>query len=106
MKQTELVDATDDRVLASGSSEIRVDRARELVVLFAEVTTSKDVDDFLSGVTDDCVVQYAEFPIMRGKDELRPFVERLFSPNLHVFVCRKSLRCLSGNLIGGTWITE
>ena len=106
MKQRELIDATDDEVLASGPSEISVDKARELVATYEKVTTSKNVVAFLSGFTDDCIVQYGQFPIMRGKDELLPFVERMFAPNLHDFVCRKSLRCLSGNVIGGTWTAE
>jgi ketosteroid isomerase-like protein len=106
MIQTELVDHTDDTVLAAGPSGISVQEARDLVKLFAEVTTSKNVDDFLSGFTEDCVVHYGEFPVMRGKAEFRPFVEQMFSDRLQSFVCRKSLRTLNGNVIGGTWIAE
>ena len=87
MKQTELVDGTDDAVVASGVSDISLAEARRLVALFADVTTSKDVERFLGGFTDDCVVQFGHFPTMRGKQQLRPFVESMFSPRLKDFVC-------------------
>ena len=103
MQQTDLADRTDDDVIASGVSDITLQQTRDLVKLFAEVTTSKNVDDFLSGFTDDCIVYYGEFPVMTGKAQLRPFVEQMFSPRLENFVCTKSLRTLNGNVIGGTW---
>jgi len=80
-----------------------VQQARDLVALLAKVTTSKSVDDFLAGFTDDCVVQYGEFPVMIGKSSFRPFVEQMFSPKLKDFVCEKTLRSLNNNVIGGTW---
>lgn len=80
-----------------------VAEARALVKMFAEVTTSKNVEDFLGGFTDDCVVHYGEFPVMRGKAALRPFVQNMFSDRLKDFACQKTLRCLNGNVIGGTW---
>ena len=103
MQQTELLDQTQDDVIASGVSELSVQQAKDLVKLFAEVTTSKNVEDFVSGFTEDCVVQYGEFPVMVGKKQFRPFVEQMFSPRLEDFVCTKSLRTLNGNVIGGTW---
>ena len=100
---SEMLNQTDDADLKAGASTIGLDHAKELVQLFAEVTTSKDVEAFLAGFTDDCVVQYNQFPIMRGKAAFRPFVQEMFSPRLKDFVCRKTLRCLSGNVIGGIW---
>ncbi len=100
---TQMLNQTDDVDLEAGASTIGVEHARELVQLFAEVTTSKDVEAFLAGFTDDCVVQYNQFPVMHGKAALRPFVQEMFSPRLENFVCHKTLRCLSGNVIGGTW---
>ena len=103
MQQTDLLDQTSDDVIASGVSDISVQEARDLVKLFAEVTTSKNVDEFLSGFTDDSVVQYGKFPQMTGKGQFRSFVEQMFSPRLKDFVCTKSLRTLNGNVLGGTW---
>ncbi len=102
--RAELPDPTDDDDLAAGASLIGLQHAKELVQHFAEVTTSKDVEAFLAGYTDDCVVQYGQFPVMHGKDALRPFVEQMFSPRLQDFVCRKILRCLSGNVLGVMWL--
>lgn len=104
--QTELADRTDDTVLACGESAFTVQQARDLVNLFARVTTAKKVDEFLGGFTEDCVVQYGEFPTMVGKAAFRPFVEQMFSPKLKDFVCQKSLRTLNGNVIGGTWTAQ
>ena len=106
MQHTTTADTTDDAVLTSGATTMSVEDARALVKLFAEVTTSKNVEDFLGGFTEDCVVQYGEFPVMRGKDELRPFVQNMFSDRLKDFVCQKTLRCLNGNVIGGTWTAK
>jgi hypothetical protein len=106
MMQTELVDGTDDLVIVSGVSDIPLAEALRLVAMFAEVTTSKDVDKFLSGFTDDCVVQFGRFPTTYGKQQLRAFVASMFSPRLKDFTCRKRLRTLNGNVIGGTWTSE
>jgi ketosteroid isomerase-like protein len=106
MMQTDLIDETDDKVIVSGVSEIPLPEARRLVAMFADVTTSKDVDKFLSGFTDDCVVQFGRFATMYGKQQLRPFVASMFSPRLKDFTCQKRLRTLNGNVIGGTWTSE
>ena len=106
MMQSELIDGTDEAVIASGVSDIPLAEARRLVAMFAEITTSANVERFLSGFTEDCVVQFGRFPTMRGKEQLRPFVESMFSPRLKNFVCRKALRTLSGNVIGVTWTSE
>jgi ketosteroid isomerase-like protein len=99
----ELQDATDNEDLAAGPGLIGLEHARALVRQFAEVTTSKDVDALLAGFPDGCIVQYGAFPVMRGKEALRPFVKEMFSPRLRDFICEKTLRTLSGNVIGGTW---
>ena len=43
---------------------------------------------------------------MEGKDQLSSFTENMFSSRYQNFTCRKALRSLSGNIIGGTWIAE
>ena len=106
MTQTELVDATDEAVIVSGVSEIPLAEAQRLVAMFAEATTAKDVERFLAGFTEDCVVHFGRFPVMRGKGQLRPFVATMFSPRLAHFVCRKTLRSVNGNVLGVTWTTE
>lgn len=103
--QLELVPETNDATLEAGATDLTVQEARGLVDLFARVTTSRNVEDFLSGFTDDCVVCYGGFAEMRGKESFRPFVQEMFSDKLKDFSCEKSLRCLNGNVIGGTWDT-
>lgn len=104
--QTELSDRTDDAVVAGTVSVFTVQQARDLVSFFARVTTEKDVEGFLRGFTEDCVVQYGEFPTMVGKAAFRPFVVNMFSHKLKDFVCRKTLRTLNANVIGGTWTAD
>lgn len=106
MVQRDLVDGTSDEALEAGASTITLAHARALVQQFAEVTTSKDVGAFISGFTDDCVVHYGQFPEIRGKAALRDFMTKMFPPRLKDFTCRKTLRSLSGNVIGVTWISE
>jgi len=106
MMQSELVDATDEAVILSGVSDIPLSEARRLVAAFAEATTAKDVDGFLAGFTEDCVVHFGRFSVLRGKGQLRPFVASMFSPRLKDFVCRKTLRTVNGNVIGVTWTSE
>jgi hypothetical protein len=43
---------------------------------------------------------------MVGKRAFKPFVQQMFSPKLQDFVCRKSLRSINANVIGGTWSAE
>lgn len=94
---------TEEEVLGAGATVITVEEARQLVAEFEEITNAKDVDEFLAGYTEDCVVRFGKHPEMRGKAELRPFVEDMFSPRLQDFVCKKTLRLVNGNVIGGTW---
>jgi len=104
--QLDLTDSTTDAVLESGATVFTVAEARELVAMFARVTSAKDADAFLDGFTDDCVVQYGAFPMLTGKKALRTLVKQMFSPRFDNFVCRKSLRCLNGNVIGGSWVSD
>ena len=69
---TQMLNQTDDADIEAGASTIGVEHARELVQLFAEVTTSKHVEAFLAGFTDDCVVHYNQFPVMHGWFNLGP----------------------------------
>ena len=60
MQQVDLVPETNNEVLASGVAEIPIDAARRLVAMLAAVTTSNDVEKFLSGFTEDCAVHYGQ----------------------------------------------
>ncbi|MDX2203560.1 MAG: nuclear transport factor 2 family protein [Hyphomicrobiaceae bacterium] len=101
--QTALEDRTDDEVLAAGATEISLQDARALVRLFAEVTTSQDVDAFVSGFTEECVVHFAPAPLIHGREALRHHMATFFTSQRRGFVCKKSLRALNGNVLGVTW---
>jgi nuclear transport factor 2 (NTF2) superfamily protein len=102
MLQTELIDRTDEAALNARSAEIPVERAQALVDLFARATTSRDADAFVSGFTDDRVVRFNTREL-RGRDLLGEFIASSFSrfPDSHR--CEKTLRSISGNVLGFTW---
>ena len=102
--QTHLIDVTDDAVLAAGVSVISVKDARALVKLFADVTTSRDADAFCAGFTEDCVTWFPPQPELHGRKALRDFMAAGFAAFGDDFVCTKSLRTISGNVLGVTWV--
>lgn len=104
--QTNLVDATDDDVLEAGTSVIGVDEARALVKLFADVTTSRDPDAFVAGFTEDSITWFPPQPEVRGRKALRDFMAGGFGAFGDDFVCTKSLRTISGNVLGVTWVNS
>lgn len=103
--QTDLVDATDDGSLLAGHSCIRLEKARALVELFAKVTSSRDADVFAAGFTEDCVTWFPPQPELRGRSALRQFMTAGFEALGDDYVCTKSLRTLSGNVLGVTWMS-
>jgi nuclear transport factor 2 (NTF2) superfamily protein len=108
--QSELVNRTNDRELAAGSSELSVAKAREIVALFARVTTSRDIDDFVSGFTEDCVFRFNCSPEMTGRQALREYMGARLGRYPDSYKCEKTLRAISGNILGvefvSTWIDK
>jgi uncharacterized protein (TIGR02246 family) len=100
--QTDQSDATTTEVLERlPTTVMSVQEARALVQAFAEATSKQDVEVFLAGFTDDCIVWYPPAPIMHGKRAFRTFLEsRQPRKNL---VVEKQLRTLNGNVLGVTW---
>jgi hypothetical protein len=100
---------TPDDVLAIGVREYSVAEAKAIVRRFAEVTTSCDVDAFVAGFTDDCVVSFNEHADITGHEALRTFMMPLFAgygrPEVR-FLCRKVLRSLTGNVFGVIWVNH
>jgi ketosteroid isomerase-like protein len=103
--QTDLLDVTDDAVLAAGAtSAMPLEKARALVQMFADVTASQDTEAFLSGFTDDCVVWYPPNKPMEGKKVLREFLQQ--RSHRSDFTCTKQLRTINGNVLGVTWVSQ
>jgi nuclear transport factor 2 (NTF2) superfamily protein len=100
---------TPDEVLQLGAKEYCVADARAIVRRFAEVTTSLDVDAFVSGFTADSVTAFNQHPEIQGRDALRSFMEprfaKLAEPGAD-YRCRKFLRSLNGNVFGVIWLSE
>jgi len=104
MIQTELVDRTDDAALNAGAAVIPVDRAKALVEMFARVTTSRDADAFVKGFTEDCVVRF-NCTELRGRNQLREFMASRFARYSDSYECKKTLRSISGNVLGVAWLS-
>jgi nuclear transport factor 2 (NTF2) superfamily protein len=104
MIQTELIDRTDDAALNAGSAVIPVAKAKALVDMFAKVTTSRDADAFVEGFTEDCVVRFNTTEV-RGRDALREFMASRFARFSDSYKCEKTLRSISGNVLGVAWLS-
>jgi hypothetical protein len=94
---------TSEADLRAGATVWTVERAREIVDFFARVTTSQDVDRFLTGFTEDCEVHVSPFEPARGLDALRALMGRFFSADRLEFRCDKQLRAISGDVLGVVW---
>jgi len=105
--QEKLVDHTEDAVLAAGASVLSVEEARAIVQTVSDVSTRQNLEEFLAGFTEDCVVRFNDHPEIWGREALRAFITaRRASLNRQNFFCEKRLRCLSGNVLGCSWHTR
>ncbi len=99
--------STPDEMLDAGPSTYGVERAKRIVALFAEVTTRRNVDEFVSGFTEDCIVNFPPAVVVNGRQALK---ERMaagaFGGERPGFVCKKRLRSISGNILGVVWFNE
>ena len=105
MTQERLIDETDDEMLNAGTSVFTIDKAKALVELFAKVTTSRDADAFVEGFTEDCVVRFNATDL-RGREELKNFMSARFEKFSDGYLCEKTLRAISGNVLGVAWLSS
>jgi nuclear transport factor 2 (NTF2) superfamily protein len=105
MIQTELVDRTHDETLGAGASVISIQKAKELVALFARVTTTRDAKAFAEGFTQDSITRFNAAEL-HGRGELQAFMESRFALLSDSFICEKTLRSISGNVLGVTWVNH
>jgi hypothetical protein len=106
MQRMDFTGSTSDSDLAAGAAVYSIQHAKKIVQTFAEVTTSRDVEAFAQGFTEDCVVHYPPFSVATGHDGLKRIMTRLFSGSMEGFVCHKTLRSISGSVLGVVWISE
>jgi hypothetical protein len=100
---------TPDDVLAAGAREYSVAEAKAIVQRFAAVSTSCNIDTFVGGFTEDCVVSFNEHAEIAGHAALRAFMkprfDRFSAPGAN-YLCRKVLRSLTGPVFGVIWINH
>lgn len=98
---------TSDADLAGGTSVYSVEQAKRIVEAFARTTSEQDVEAFVQGFTEDCVVQFPTAPTVVGHDALRRLMAGFFSKEGRLdFVCHKRLRAISGNVLGVVWFND
>lgn len=78
-----------------------LDMVREAERQFAE----QDIPAILETFTEDCEVRYSALPVLRGREELRSWLERRFS-NQRDYKLTKTLQMLAGNKVCITWQGE
>ncbi|HYD95210.1 MAG TPA: nuclear transport factor 2 family protein [Noviherbaspirillum sp.] len=100
-----LADTTSDASLSAGAARIPLEHAKALVARFAEVTTSRDASVFAQGFTEDCAVRFNSVELS-GRDALQRFMASLFAPIPASFICRKTLRAISGDVLGVEWVSH
>lgn len=100
-----LANITSDHSLCAGATIIPLNRAKNLVARFAEVTSSRDASSFVRGFTADCLVRFNSVELS-GKDALERFMTSLFAPLSASFVCEKTLRSISGDVLGVEWVNH
>ncbi len=100
---------TPDEMLALGAREYPLDRAKAIVQFFAEVSTSLDLDRFMTGFTDNAVLSFNDTADIAGQAAIRQYMAPRFAHFARPgsgFLCRKQLRALNGNLFGVVWVNH
>lgn len=84
------------------TAEITWDTAQAMMRQSEAAFASGDVEQILAMFNEDVVVLYADFPEVRGIANYRRFAEARIARQRN-YRTRKTLRMVSGNLIGDTW---
>jgi nuclear transport factor 2 (NTF2) superfamily protein len=89
-------------VLRMQVEPLTVADARRIVAGVEAAFASHDVDRMLAGFSDGVVVRFAEQPEMRGKAEVRQFLESRMRRQ-QGYRLQKTFRALTGNVIANEW---
>ncbi|MBV9229246.1 MAG: nuclear transport factor 2 family protein [Chloroflexi bacterium] len=87
---------------ASASQAISFEEATRLVKHVETVFANADIEGILSGFTQDVVIQFADFPEMRGREAAERFIRARFARQKG-YQLQKTLRMVMGNMIGNYW---
>jgi nuclear transport factor 2 (NTF2) superfamily protein len=94
--------STEIEVNTAGRNPQTFEEASRLVKYVESLFMPWDFDALLAGFTDDCIVRYAEFPEMHGKEELDKFF-RGRALRQKDYWLKKDLGLLMGDMIANTW---
>ncbi len=87
---------------APKTSSISETEAKKLLASYERLFSMKDIPAIMSGFSDDVTVTFADQPKIEGKQALEAFLTARFARQTG-YKLTKTLRCVSGNLVVGTW---
>jgi nuclear transport factor 2 (NTF2) superfamily protein len=76
--------------------------ARQLVQTVEDAFAAADFSSISAGFTDDAMARFADFPEMRGRDEIMRFLTARFA-RTQGYKLTKTLQLLTGNRLANTW---
>lgn len=83
-------------------NEVTLEEAKELVRITEQRFGDRDVEAIMSGFTEDVFVRFADMPDMNGKPQVEKFLRTRFARQDN-YRLTKTLRMLSGDMIGNYW---
>jgi ketosteroid isomerase-like protein len=83
-------------------SSISESEAKALLATYERLFSAKDTPAIMAGFSDDISVTFADQPKLHGKPALEAFLTARFGRQTG-YRLTKTLRCVSGNLVVGTW---
>lgn len=86
----------------SASNQVDRETALEMVRQAEKNFGSGAVEAILDGFTDNVVIRFADLPEMRGKADAERFLRSRFARQQN-YELTKTLRMVSGNMIGNFW---
>jgi hypothetical protein len=76
--------------------------AKALLATYERLFSTKDIPAIMAGFSEDVSVTFADQPKLQGKPALEAFLTARFARQTG-YRLTKTLRCVSGNLVVGTW---
>ncbi len=84
---------------------ITKEQAQQMWKSFEVTFNEAGIDKILAGFADDAVVRFADFPEMRGIEEIGKFMRARFARQKNYRI-KKIFKSVADNIIGGLWDAE
>jgi nuclear transport factor 2 (NTF2) superfamily protein len=81
---------------------ITKEQAQQMWAGFEGAFNEAGVNQIVAGFASDAVVRFADFPEMRGTDEIRKFMTARFARQKDYRI-KKTFKSVADNIIGGMW---